>query len=57
MGGCQRDGERGEGKNKKRGGGEEKLGGETSGVVLWLTAERKQADYSKTPNHDYLLTF
>ena len=26
MGGCQRDGERGEGKNKKRGGGEEELG-------------------------------
>lgn len=32
-----REMERGEGKNKKRGGGEEKLGG-TSGV-LWLTPE------------------
>lgn len=36
-------------------------GGERSGVLLWLTAELTKltsvADYSKTPNHDYLLTF
>ena len=59
-GGCQRDGEE-KGRTRRGEEGKKSWGGERSGVLLWLTAELTKltsvADYSKTPNHDYLLTF